>query len=222
MNAACRWTDNLTTLAPSGDPARRAHLLEDARISKELAIRYADKVAGRLNTPTWHSAETRCIEQSLTEIAQRHHVSRAEITAVASARELWIDLLAVFLPVAVLFAAASYRIAARVVAGYDREDHGLAAAMLIVLAPIAAGVALGVAQIWGVSVEQLRVRDEHISYRAFELPASRHGWLLWVVAIAVFVTVSAVPFFGKETDHQTGPVSARKKPYNERHRKGCT
>jgi hypothetical protein len=40
-------------------------------------------------------------------------------------------------------------------------------------------VAVTLAQIWSACVEQLRLRDDHISYRAFELPASRHGWVLW-------------------------------------------
>lgn len=63
--------------------------------------------------------------------------------------------------------------------------------MLTVLAPLAAGVAVALTQIWGVMVEQLRLRNDHISYRGLELPANRHGWLLWVLALALYAAISA-------------------------------
>ena len=188
-NAACRWTDDAATPAPPGDASRRAHLMEDVRVAKDLGIRYADASAGRMDTPAWHRAQAWCTERSFAEIMSRHRVSRAEITALAGDRELWIDLLAVFLPMAVLFLAASRIIVARIAGGYDRQDRGLAALVLVVVAPVAAGAAVALAQIWGVIVEQLRLRGDHISYRAFELPASRHGWAVWGAAMALLAGV---------------------------------
>jgi hypothetical protein len=192
INAACRWTDGSISLAALGDTASRAHLMEDVRVANDLGIRYADASAGRMNTPAWHRAQASCTERSIAEIMRLHRVSRAEIGRVASAREIWIDLLAVFLPLAVLFLAASRTIVARIVAEYDRQDRGVAAVLLAVLAPLAAGTAVALAQIWGVTVEQLRLRDDHISYRAFDLPARRHGWALWAIAMALFAAVIAV------------------------------
>jgi hypothetical protein len=176
-------------LAPLDDPARRTHLIEDVRIAKDLGICYADASEGRMNTPAWRRAQVSCTERSITEIKRRHHVSGAEVIAAAGARELWTDLLAVFLPLAALFLVISRVVVARLVAEYDREDRGVAVAVLAALAPLAAGAAVALAQIWGVFVEQLRLRGDHISYRAFELPASRHGWLLWGVAMALFAAV---------------------------------
>ena len=68
-------------------------------------------------------------------------------------------------------------------------SHGVAASVLAMLSPLAAGAAVALTQMWGVTVEQLRLRDEHISYRGFELPASRHGWLLWGIAMALFAGI---------------------------------
>jgi hypothetical protein len=185
INAACRWSTE-AVVPPAGDHALRAHLIEDVRIARDLGIRYADASAGRMNTPAWRGAKTWCTERSLAEIEGVHHVSGAELAIVAGTRELWIDMLAVMLPMAVLFAVASRVIVARTLRGYDQNDRGVATVMLVALAPIVAGLAVAVAQIWGVMVEQLRVRNSHISDRAFDLPANRHGWLLWAVAMALF------------------------------------
>lgn len=189
INAACRWTSDTATLPPDATSARRAHLLEDVRVAKDLGIRYADASAGRMNTPAWRQAVTSCTERSFATISRLHGVSRAEITAAGGDRELWIDLLAVFLPMAVLFVAASRAVATRVAVEYDPDDRGIAAVVLATIAPLAAALAVALTQIWGTMVEQLRLRNGHVSYRTFELPASRHGWLLWGVALAVFAAI---------------------------------
>lgn len=192
INAACGWTDDVRSLSPPGEPRRRAHLIEDVRVAKDLGIRYADAFAGRMNTPAWGRAQAWCTARSLAEIVRAHQVSRAELADVARARELWIDLLAVFLPMTVLLLIAWRAVVTRVVRDYDPTDRAVTAGVLATLAPLGAGVALVLTQVWGTLVEQLRLRDEHISYRAFELPASRHGWLLWAIALALFAGLGAV------------------------------
>ena len=191
INRSCRWTDDVAVLAPPGDRARRAHLIEDVRVAQDLGIRYGDSLGGRLWNDANRDARTRCTEASLRQIMQRHGVARAEIEAVTGAREPWIDLLAIWMPVTLLFLAASHRAARHVVAGYEPEDRWVAALVLAAIMPLAAGFALGAAQIWGGTVDSLRLRNEHISYRMFYLPIGRHAWLLWGVAMALFAAVAA-------------------------------
>ena len=114
----------------------------------------------------------------MAEIMRRHGALRAEIASVAGARELWIDVLAVFLPITLLFLVASHHIVSRIAAGYGREGWYVAAAVLASSAPFAAGLVIGGTQMWSVTVEQLRVRNSHISFRGFDLPANRHGWVV--------------------------------------------
>jgi hypothetical protein len=156
-----------------------------------------------MNSPAWRSAQVACTGRSMAEFERRHHASDAEVAAATGARELWIDLLAVLFPVTVLFLAASRFIVARLVAEYEREDRAVAAVLLAVLAPLGAGAAVALAQSWGMLVEELRLRSDHISSRAFELPANRHGWLLWGVAMAFFVAVGGVELLRKrDTTHR--------------------
>lgn len=205
INADCQWTSDAALTLPD-DRNRRAHLREDVRVAKELGIRYADVSAGRMNRPEWSRALTWCTERSLAEIERVHGVSRAELTRVGASRELWIDLLVVMLPVAVLYAAVSRAIVARAFSDYGRDDRRMAAVVIALLTPIAGGVAVALAQMWGVVVEQLRMRNDHISYRAFDLPASRHGWLLWAIAIALFAGIGTLELL-------------RERPVEERHRR---
>ena len=116
----------------------------------------------------------------------QHGASQAEIASVTGARELWIDMLAVFIPITLLFLAASHRVVSGIAAGYEREDRNVAAAVLAAIAPLAAAVAVGMTHIWGVTIEQLRVRNGHISFRGFDPPASRHGWMVFGFATALY------------------------------------
>lgn len=187
-NAACRWTGDAAALAPSGDPARRAHLLTDVRLAWDLGIRYADATVGRPppSMVRWDSAQRACTKASLAAVARRHGVSPAELAALAGAREPWVDVIAVFLPMAVLVAAAGRVAARRLMAGHSPGVRLGQVLHLAVWALFAAALALMVTQLWGVIVETVRLGNEHISSRGFDLPASRHGWLVWGTAVGLF------------------------------------
>lgn len=161
-------------------------------MAQDLGVRYGDAIGGRFNNDANRNARALCTTASIEEIIRRHRVSRDEVTAATEAREFWVDLLAVFLPMSALFAFVSRGIIRRVVGGYEREDRWIAIPAFVVLAPVVAAVAVGVTQAWGVTVEQLRVRDEHISYRAFALPANRHWVLLWGLAMGLFAAIAAL------------------------------
>ena len=118
VNAACRWVgDAADVAAPS---AHRTHLVEDVRVAEDLGVRYADAVIGRPppSMASWDSARRVCAESALAESAGRHGVPRAELAALIGAREPWVDLLAVFLPMGALFVVASRTVVGRLVAGY--------------------------------------------------------------------------------------------------------
>lgn len=137
-----------------------------------------------------------CLDAALAETARRHHVARAELAALTGARAWWVDGLAVFLPMAAAFVLASRVVIGRLVAGYGRGstpgERAGAAAILALWAPLAAALALAVTQVWGITVEMMRLGNGHISYRAFQLPASRHGWPVWGAAVGVFAAVAAM------------------------------
>lgn len=190
LNASCRWTGDAAA-PPSGERARRAHLIEDVQVAQELGIRHADSTMHRLNTPGWRAAQARCTDAMLGEIARRHSVSPANVAALRGARVLWIDLVAIVLPVAVAFLAVTAVATRRLAARHAPGERGPAVIVLAVWTPVAAAVALGLTQCWGASVEEWRSHSDHVSYRAVQLPASRHPWLIAVGAAALFAAVAA-------------------------------
>lgn len=196
VNASCVWREGADALGAPGTYARRAHLTADARLAQELGVRYADAAVGRpppvMND--WERAERQCTGAALDAAVRRHArdgVTRADLDALRGARDWWFDLLAVFVPAGVLFALASRGIARRVAAAGD-GDFGVPTAVLAVLTPAVAGIALGVTLEWGWLAEMLRLRNNHISYRGGQLPTSRHPWLVAAVAAAVFAVAAVV------------------------------
>ena len=192
LNATCRWMDT-AILAPPGTHSRRSHLIEDIGVAQELGIRYADSVAGRnLDTPERQRAQDECTEASLQEIVNRDGVARAELDALIGAREWWIDLLIVYLPMGVLFTLASWRVVKRIVGSHDSDDRWFVRASLLGLAPVIAALGLGATQRWEWFLEGFRVRNAHLSSRVAYLPANRHGWSIWLIAMGMFAIVCVV------------------------------
>ena len=190
VNSSCEWRNDPVRLAAPGTRERRQHLAEDVRVAQDLGIRHGDSVGGRL----WHApslqARAACTEASFQQIMRQHHVSREELIAVTGARDPLIDLLLVILPTALLFAIASHATVRRVVAGLD-ANRKIVLIVLACITPLAAFLGVGFAQIWGVVVEEARLRSNHISYRAAYIPLYVYKEAAWLIAGALFAGVSA-------------------------------
>ena len=194
VNASCVWRERAVAAGAPGTEARRTHLAADARAAQELGVQHADLAVGRppRDMREWERAERRCTAAAIDAAVRTHvrdGVTRAELDALRGARDWWFDLLAIFLPVGLLFAAVGRRVAGGVAEGSDGNVR-MAAALLTILTPIAAVDALVVTQMWGWMAEVLRLRNDHLSYRAFQLPTSRHPWLVLAAGAAVFAVVS--------------------------------
>jgi hypothetical protein len=209
LNNSCRWTDVVMVLPSSGDPARRTHLVEDVRVAQWLGIRHGDVVVGRIYNDEHRRARAQCTEAMLSEIQRRHGVSSAELVAVTGAREWWIDLVAVFLPMAALFLVLSRATVRHVLAGYDATDRAFAIGVLAVIWPLAAGFGVGFTHMWAWLVETMRLRDNHISYRVGYLPVGRHAWLIWGIAMGLFAVVAARVIARNDIVSRTGPRTRR-------------
>ena len=172
--------------------AFRTHLIEDVRIAQDLGIRLGDSIAGRIWNEANRSARQSCTDSSFAAIARMHGVSRQEITSLIGTRDHWLDILLVFMPMIVLLAAGNRMVARRLIASYDVEDRRVAGIILLVLAPVLAGIGLVLAQIWAVVVESLRLGSEHISYRAAEIPLYRHRWIAYGVAVSLGIGIVLV------------------------------
>lgn len=190
VNASCEWVEPDSTL-PVDAKARRAHLALDIRIAKDLGIRHGDSVAGRIWNDANRTARERCTQASTQRIRTLHSLASGDFEHAEGARNVLIDALLVMLPSVLLFAAASRFVVRRAVAGYDAEDRWIRTAVLAVLTPIIAAAGLVGAQVWSVVLESVLLGNEHISYRAGDLPLYRYRFPAYGMALLIF-SVAAI------------------------------
>jgi hypothetical protein len=194
---------------PSPSAGNRAHLVEDVRLAEDLSIRFADSAVGRIGNDAWTAAQENCRSDLFAGISRRHSVPEAEVAALMGARDWWFDLFVLLLPAALPFFFASRRIAGGLLARYDAEDRWLPLLILVFLTPLVAGMGVLITQQWGWIVESLRLRNDHISYRVFLLPASRHGWLLWGIGMLLFATAALSALLRTKRDPAKSRVAHR-------------
>lgn len=191
VNPRCQWTDptRLSRL-DLRDAAQRSHLATDVQVAEELGVRAGDAVKRQVGVSAAGRVSVACTEQVFGSIMREHGVTRAEIDSVRGARDAWVDIAAVYLPMLLLLAVASDMTVRRLLV-IPREDRWLFAAGLVFFAVAASAMAIGVTQFWAGIVNDLRLGDSHLSYRGFYLPINRHGWIAFFTGIAVFSIAAA-------------------------------
>ena len=205
VNSTCTWTDGPARPLDLGRREDREHLRVDAKVAGELGVRLADQ-SHRGVSDLWQPIFDRCRSAMIDSIAQRHGVTRADIDRAVLDRVWWADFLVVFLPMALLTWFAMDRIAKRICRSFDPEDLPIARISLGFFIIAASALAVGVTQFWGFSVEGWMLRNSHVSFRAFEVPATRHGWLTFIGALTI-ATMAGVRRF------RATPLSRPPRPF---------
>jgi hypothetical protein len=200
VTRTCEWIGDASFALDPNNPSQHRHLVADAQLAEELAIRYADAEFNRLYGYEAHggiegSARNRCMARLVTTIEANHSVTAAQITAARGERNPMFDAVAAlsFVPLYVLGALAA--------AGWiDRRfpsDAPLLRSVSRGLASLAVSfLGLQVGQLWLGVWETIRVRNGHISvFRAASrtIWTHQHGGLLIVASIALFWIVGLTP-----------------------------
>jgi hypothetical protein len=189
VNESCMWTEQSSQRLDLSRRADRDHLRADVQLAGELGVRLADvRYRGRADLAD--PIQERCTAAMMDTIAQRHGVAAQIVTAAAQWRVWWADLLAVYLPLAVIVAFGMDRVTRRMCHSFDPEDRRIAVASLVVLVPFTAVVGLGVGQFWGFGVESFFLRNGHVAFRAFLVPIIRHGWIGYFSMLLLCVGVA--------------------------------
>ena len=209
VNTECRWSDGSAEKLDLNRSSDREHLRMDVKVAGELGVRMADvKFRNRpdLNEPI----QLRCRQALFDTIVQRHGVTRANIAAAAASRVWWADILAVFLPMAIVIGFVMDRVTRRLCRSFESDDVTIATISLLALIPVVALLGMGLTQFWAFSAESAFLRNGHVSFRAFEIPAVAHGWITFFAAL-VICTVTAIWRF------RTTPLTGSNDSYAARH-----
>lgn len=186
VNRECRWTDTSSGRLQLDRDADREHLRQDAQVAWEVGQRYAD-VRYRNQPVLARPLLDTCRGAMWDSIAARHGVSRADIAEATRARVWSIDAATVFVPMLVLAVLATLLIEREAVRATtsDRALLGVRATVVIVTALIMTGLT----QVWGMSVESWRLRNEHIAGRGSVVPSVAHPGIALLVAAVVAASV---------------------------------
>ena len=169
VNKDCAWTGDTRFPLDPRNPAHRAHLVEDAQLAEELAIRYADAEFGRRFGVEHHGGlldngrvRRECLSWMFHAIENNHDVTSEQVRVARGHRNRTFDLAVVvlFLPLYALGAAIACRWLRRRFSSNERYV-GLAATGLASIA--AAFLGLQLFRLWGAVWEVVRVGNGHMT-----------------------------------------------------------
>ena len=207
INTACEWTGDTAFPMAARNAAHQKHLVSDAQIAEELAIRHADAEFGKRYGVEHHGGlieggrlRSECLSRMLHAIEINHGATSEQVQAARGERNWKFDVAVslLFLPLYLLAGiAASRRLSRRF--SPDERFARLAATSMASVAISFLG--LQCLRLWGGVWEVIRVGNGHMtSIRA----ASQSGWmhhvdgqliggmlLFWLVALCYFRVASA-------------------------------
>jgi hypothetical protein len=179
VNANCEWAGDSSFPMALENPAHQQHLINDAQLAEELAIRHADREHQRLFGTEAHGGlleqgrfRDRCMSRMVDAIQTSHHVTAEQVQAARGRRSFRFDLTAglLFLPLYSFGAAMTCRWLFRRFSS-DARHARLVATGLASVAVSILGLQLGV--LWLSVWEVGRVGNGHIS--SFRM-ATSHRW----------------------------------------------
>jgi hypothetical protein len=227
VNDVCSWTDTVTRQLDLGRRSDREHLRQDAEIANDLMVRFGDAHI-RHNPQIQRPFRDQCIEATVDSIIARHGVTRTDFHAAEQARIWWADFLVVFLPMGILAIAMMDFATRRVCRAFEPEDRTIALVSIVALTPVVALLALGIANFWSFAAEGYRLRNGHVSNRAFLIPVVTHGWIAYTTALTICAGAAAARFHrtpltgGRRPMFSKPPSRASKVSSSQRTRTGTT
>jgi hypothetical protein len=196
-NENCQWPPETAISFDLSSSAQRQHLSDDAQTAEDLAIRFADSHYG---THSGHFSgfdeygrkREQCMAALFEVIGKTHGVTQAQVRESLAHRRTSLDL-AVILSFAVLYGFAASVMARRVWRRFPPEEGWIvgAAATLVTSAFVSmAGILVG--EVWSEVLEQFRLGNGHLSYRADRIPWHQHRLGLFVCGVVIFWIIAAL------------------------------
>jgi hypothetical protein len=207
VNSTCEWTGDTTFPIDAQHRAHQQHLIADAQLAEELAIRYADSEHQRLFGTYGHGGlidhgrvRHECMARLVTTVENIHAVTADQIAMARGQRNGLFDLAVglSFLPLYCVV-ATMVSLALRRRFSSDQRHVGLVA---VALSSVAASfLGLQLFQMWSGVWEAVRVGNGHISsFRAAtwnHWGQQHHGaefiggiLLFWLVALFYYQATS--------------------------------
>lgn len=192
INTRCDWAnDSAGSLDLSHDKDRR-HLEADANLAEDLGIRYGDTFRSTDGIQVEGQKRGECTRELLALIASKHRVRAQAVESARGARNTWIDVALIYIPMAIVFAFVARWVVRKIRRSLDDEPRWMLLGALVFAVPIVAGFGLMGGEQYEWLVEWARLRNAHLSYRAFRMPITHHALVVWLSAMLIFTAVAVV------------------------------
>jgi hypothetical protein len=199
VNPNCRWTNDALSPLDTQRSADVQHLMNDAMVAEDLAIRYADATRGRRSGhfagwDEYENARERCMTTLFAAAADTHGVDAQQVRNLLGRRALAVDL-SVGLAFGVLYLLLSHAVVGGIQSRFSVEEPTALVVAFLGVAPAfgACGVlALG---LWAGLIEMVRLGNAHMSYRVDRLPWSHHTLELFATGVFVFLATAALRWY---------------------------
>jgi hypothetical protein len=194
VNSVCEWTGDAAFPLDLQNPAHRQHLVADAQLAEELAIRRADAEHQRLYGSYGHGGlidhgrlRNECMAQLVTRIERDHGVTPGQVALAREQRDWRFDLAVVllFLP-CFCFGATTVYLALRrrfSSTGYVELVATLLTGVVVSL------LGLGAGQLWSAVWETIRVGNGHMSLfrsASYTVWTEHHAGALFICGVLLF------------------------------------
>jgi hypothetical protein len=191
LNDTCTWTGDAPAALDLRRTADARHLETDVELAEELGVRYGDSFRPQQGIVVSIERRAACTDTLFAEIARIHGVRPADIQQARGHRNLAYDLTIVILPMALLGMALTDFAARRIYRRFPDRDEDLPRLVATVAAIVV--LTLGwyqIGSIWSFVAESYRLRDGHVSYRAFYVPWSHHVIVVLTCGVTLFALVA--------------------------------
>jgi hypothetical protein len=186
LNTDCHWPNEAPAPLDLRNVTHERHLSQDAQFAEELAIRHGDSFRGREDVAERGRRVDACTAELFTWIVRLHDVSLDDVQRARARRELRVDLVTVFAPMALFFGVVATFAAGRVRRRFPPEERWPALVATLLVSVIVSGAVVLLGELWSWVVEMVRVGDSHLSYRAFRMPWGRHRLALFAMGAVLF------------------------------------
>jgi hypothetical protein len=169
FNKTCEWAGDTQFPLDEQNPAHRAHLVEDAQLAEELAIRHADAEFDRRFGVEHHGGlidngrfRNDCLSGMFAAIEANHGVTSGQVALARGQRNHAFDLVVVllFIPLYAIGAAMACRRLGRRFSGHERYVRLVATGVTSVVVTLFGLVSL---RLWAAVWEVVRVGNGHMT-----------------------------------------------------------
>ena len=160
----------------------RRHLRFDAATGEDLAIRWADQHFGL--RPEYEQQRDECMQTLFEGIAKNHGIEVSVVRQYSRDRDVIVDAAQIFV-FGILYMLVAYIFTGRVRQRFGYDESGFWLMTLIMAAGVSL-VAVLIASLGSIVIENLMLNSPHLSYRMNRIPFRRHWAMLFVCGFVVF------------------------------------